>query len=60
MKRAIIQVGAVMTVLGVIVHNALNVSVAILSVGAVAIGFLVAVVIAAAVSLKRDDDDKRN
>lgn len=60
MKRAIIQVGAVMTVLGVIVHNALNVSVAILGVGAVAIGFLVAVVIAAGVSLKRKDDDKRN
>lgn len=60
MKRAIIQVGAVMTVLGVIVHNVLNVSVAILGVGAVAIGFLVAVVIAAAVSLKRDDNDKRN
>lgn len=58
MKRAIIQVGAVVTVLGVIVHKALDVSVAILSVGAVAIGFLVAVVIAAAVCLKRDDDDK--
>ena len=58
MKRAIIQVGAVVTVLGVIVHKALDVSVAILSVSAVAIGFLVAVVIAAAVCLKRDDDDK--
>jgi hypothetical protein len=58
MTKAILKVGAVMGVLGAIVHHALNVSVAIIGIGAMAIGLLVAVVVAAAVSLKRDDDDK--